>query len=233
MSVAGRIVRFPDRALGHLYNLLPDGTWEHLGRAQGRLWVPTAVRLHLSVVDPSGLGALAHADPHAFYSIDLHNTAVGDHQLGSLGRLSGLRRLYLTKTRRLSDDGLPALSRLWALSALSLDRTRVSDAGLPALASLRSLQELDLSHTRVRGRGLAVLAGLAGLRRLSVAGTGIDDGSLPALAALPSLQQVVLDGTGVTARGLAALLGKRPGLAVVGEPADEEPARRRPALVRA
>ena len=223
MGFAGRVLRFPDsRALGHLYNLLSDGSWEDLGRAQGELWVPVGARLHLTVTEPRELGALADADPHALYSIDMHRVAVRSAQLAPLGRLTGLRRLFLSRTPTLGDAGLGHLARLWALKSLALDHTAVSDEGFTALSRLLALQDLDLGHTRVTGRRLRLLGGLNSLRRLDLSYTAVDDAAVGALALLPRLEELVLRGTRVTPRGAAALSEAGRRLRVLGDLEENE-----------
>jgi hypothetical protein len=223
MAFAGRALRFPDsRALGHLYNLLSDGSWEDLGRAQGELWLPAGARLHLTVTEPRELGALADADPHALYSIDMHRVDVRNAQLAPLGRLSGLRRLFLSRTPSLGDQGLGHLAGLWALKSLALDHTAVSDDGLNALSRLRALQELDLGHTRVAGRRLHVLAELTSLRRLDLSHTAVDDDAVGGLASLPLLEELILRGTRVTPRGASALAETGRRLRVLGDLEDNE-----------
>lgn len=218
MTFAGRVLRFPEtRPLGHLYNLLPDGSWEDLGRAQGELWVPVAARLHLTVTEPRELGSLAAADPHAFYSIDLHGLDVRERQLAPLGRLAGLRRLFFSRVPGAGDGALVHLAGLWALKSLTLERTAVSDDGLVSLSRLRTLQELDLTHARVDGHGLPALAALSALRRLDLSHTLVDDGAVQSLAALPHLEELVLRGTRVTPRGAEVLVQSGRGLRVLGD----------------
>jgi hypothetical protein len=200
-----------------LYNLLPDGSWEDLGRAQGELWVPVAARLHLTVTDPGELAALAEVDPHALYSIDMHRVAVRDAHLFPLGRLAGLRRLFLSHAPALGDGGLAHLGGLWALKALALDHTGVSDEGLAALSRLRSLRDLDLGHTRVAGRRLRALGALSSLRRLDLSYTAVDDAAVRALRSLPRLEELILRGTRVTPRGAARLGGTGRRLRVLGD----------------
>jgi hypothetical protein len=218
MTFAGRVLRFPeDRPVGQLYNLLPDGSWEDLGRAQGELWAPVAARLHLTVTDPPALAGLSAVDPHALFSIDIHRVAVGEDDLAPLGRLAGLRRVFLSRLATLGDGALRNLTRLWALKSLALDHTAVSDAGLDALSHLRALQELDLAHTRIEGRGLQALAGLVALRRLDLSYTAVDDTTVAALAPLPCLEELAVRGTRVTPAGAAALLAGGRALRVLGD----------------
>ena len=222
MSFAGRVLRFPEsRAVGHLYNLLPDGSWDDLGRAQGELWVPTAARLHLSVTVPRELGGLA-VDPHAFYSLDIHRVEVREAHLAAVGRLAGLRRLFLSRTPSIGDAAVGHLRSLWALKSLVLDRTGVSDRALASLGALGALQELDLAHTRIAGRGLAALNRLGSLRRLDLSHTAVDDAAVVALASLPRLEELVLRGTRVTERGAAAFAtgARRP--RIVGDLVENE-----------
>jgi hypothetical protein len=218
MTFAGRVLRFPEaRPVGYLYNLLPDGSWEDLGRAQGELWVPVAVRLHLTVTEPAELAGLVALDPHALFSIDMHRVPVCDAQLAPLGRLVGLRRLFLSRLPSLGDGALSHLADLWALKALALDHTAVSDLGLAFLSRLRALQELDLAHTRLEGRRLEDLAGLPALRRLDLSFTTVDDAAVRILRALPRLEELAVRGTRVTQGGAAALLeGGRP-LRILGD----------------
>lgn len=223
MSFAGRVLRFPEgRAVGHLYNLLPDGSWDDLGRAQGDLWVPRAARLHLTVTEPRELPGLAGLDPHALFSVDLHRVPVRDAQFAALGRLVGLRRLFLSRTPAVGDGAIAHLGRLWALKSLSLDRTSVTDAGLASVGGLGALQELDLSHTAIAGAGLASLGRLGALRRLDLSHTRVDDAAVVALRALPRLEELVLRATGVTARGAQALCAGGRRLSVLGDLAQNE-----------
>jgi hypothetical protein len=223
MVFVGRVLQFPDtRALGHLYNLLPDGSWEDLGRAQGELWVPVEARLHLTVTEPRELGALADVDPHAFYSVDLHRLDVRDAQIAALGRLAGLRRLFLSRTPGIGDGTLDHLTGLWALKSLALDHTGVSDEGLEALASLRALQELDLAQTRIEGRRLHTLCALSALRRLDLSHTSVDDAAVAGLGALPRLEELIVRGTRVTPRGAAALVDTGRRLRVLGDLVENE-----------
>jgi hypothetical protein len=223
MAFAGRVLRFSDdRAVGHLYNLLPDGSWEDLGRAQGELWVPTAARLHLTITEPAEVAGLAALDPHAFYSIDVHRADACDDELAALGRLAGLRRLFLSRTPGIGDRVIAHLGGLWALKSLALDHTAVGDAGVAALAGLGALQELDLSHTRVTGRTFAALARLRSLRSLDLSHTLVDDASVVPLGTLPRLEELVLRGTRVTARGAKALAAGGGRLRLVGDLAQNE-----------
>ena len=222
MTFAGRVLRFPEsRALGQLYNLLPDGSWEDLGRAQGELWVPVAARLHLTVTEPRELGALAELDPHALYSLDIHRMELRDRHLAPVGRLSGLRRLFLSRTPGLGDAALDHVCGLWALKSLTLDHTSVSDAGLPALGRLHALQDLDLAHSRVAA-DLSPLAGLRALRRVDLAHTLVDDEAVRGLAVLPRLEELIVRGTRVTPRGAAALAEGGRRLRVLGDLIENE-----------
>jgi hypothetical protein len=218
MTFAGRVLRFPEaRPVGHLYNLLPDGSWEDLGRAQGELWAPVAARLHLTVTEPRELGGLTALDPHALFSIDIHQVPIGAGQMAPLGRLAGLRRLFLSRLPGFGDAALGCLTGLWALKSLALDHTEVSDRGLAALSRLQALQELDLAHTRVRGHQLHQLSALRSLRRLDLSHTLVGDSAVRDLAALPWLEELAVRGTRVTTRGAAALLEGRRRLRVVGD----------------
>lgn len=223
MAFAGRVLHFPEgRAVGHLYNLLPDGSWDDLGRAQGELWVPLAARLHLTVTEPRELASLAAVDPHAFHSLDLHRLEVHAAQVAAVGRLVGLRRLFLSRTPTLDDGAVAHLGRLWALRLLALDRTAVTDQGLKSLAGLGALQELDLAHTPIAGDGLRALGRLGSLRRLDLSHTGVDDAAVVSLRALPRLEEVVLRATRVTARGARALCAGGRRLRVLGDLAENE-----------
>jgi hypothetical protein len=223
MAFVGRVLRFPEaRALGQLYNLLPDGSWEDLGRAQGELWVPVAARLHLTVTEPRELVALAEVDPHAFYSIDVHRLELRDTDIAPLGRLAGLRRLFLSRTPSVGDGSLGHLAGLWALKSLALDHTGVSDKGVRALTSLRALQDLDLGQTRIQGRGLHALCALRALRRLDLSHTSVDDRAIEGLRGLPGLEELIVRGTRVTPRGAAALVEGSRRLRVLGDLVENE-----------
>jgi len=94
----------------------------------------------------------------------------GDAELAHLGKLKGLKALFLLGGNRVTDVGLERLKDLEHLSCLHLSDTHVTDAGLEHLKNLKSLRELNLSRTQVTDAGLVHLRGLKDLKTLSLVG---------------------------------------------------------------
>lgn len=105
--------------------------------------------------------------------LDLGGSAVSGAGLESVGRLTALERLDLSRTG-LVDDDLAALAPLAALVVLNLHGTALGDGALEHLATLPSLRRVYLWDTAVSAAGLAALEA----RRPDL--TVVLGGSLPA-----------------------------------------------------
>ena len=79
-----------------------------------------------------------------------------DDGLAHLAHLTGLSRLYLSKTR-ITDAGLAHLTGLTGLEQLSIDGTTVSDAGLRHLEELTRLKILMAYDAQVTAAGKSQL----------------------------------------------------------------------------
>lgn len=136
--------------------------------------------------------------------LTLSGTAIADHDLASLAKLSGLQSLVLNDTG-ITDAGLAHLRGLTSLAVLRLDNTRITDAGLRHLTGLAGLREISLDNTEVTDAGLAHLAGLVELQWLSLGSTQVTSGGLVHLKALKRLQFLDLAATHVADAGLPHL----------------------------
>lgn len=79
--------------------------------------------------------------------LNLAGTPVTDAGMIHVGRLLGLRKLYLGGCA-ISDNGLRELRRLTQLRFLGLFVTRVTDAGMPSLGNMKQLESINLGKTR-------------------------------------------------------------------------------------
>ena len=129
------------------------------------------------------------------HTVVLSNTRAQPAALGRLAALATLERLYLDQTA-VNDAVLAALAPAAdTLRVLHLAASDVSDDGLPALRALHALTELTLGDTRVKT--ITDLAAWPRLRTLSLIGLELDDGVLAPLAARPSLTVLDLSATNV------------------------------------
>ena len=136
-----RRVRFPgDRSMGTLWirdrDSSPDNYafWEPLGEARGVVSVPGEKELRL-VINPQAatdLSPLSQLHPDDLQYLQLSGTRVTNAGLSHLGKLTGLKVLWLYDTP-ISDIGLVHLRGLTGLRVLNLRSTMVSASGVDAL----------------------------------------------------------------------------------------------------
>jgi len=222
-SLPERVLEFPeDLVVGHLWMKTGDSVvWS--GPARGTIRVPAGVCVGLSAGCPvRGLGGL---QPYALDAIDLPKKSPTDEDVRRFAHLTGLRSVYMSKARRMTDAGLGALAGLRELRHLNVYWSAVTDAGLAAVANMVHLEYLHLGLTRIQGPGLARLAGLQRLQTLSVEETDVDDASIPYLARLTSLKKLALWGTRVSTPGLASLRAALPNTEISMNDAGERLAR--------
>jgi hypothetical protein len=111
----------------------------------------------------------------------------------------------------LTDQSLPAISRMRALKSLRLDGHPITDAGLTHLRTLGELQHLSITDTQAGDRTLAAISELSRLNGLFVSGTAVSDAGLIHVASLTKLKRLDVMQTGVTDAGLMQL-GMTPNL---------------------
>jgi hypothetical protein len=135
-----RLVRFPSsHSLGALFvrRLFGDSDyapWESWGNAQGEVAIPVGRELRLNVTPQAStdLSPLAGLRPDDVQYLQLSSTRINNTGLAHLGKLTGLRVLWLYDTA-VSDMGLVHLRGLTGLRVLNLRSTLVTSAGVDAL----------------------------------------------------------------------------------------------------
>src|SRR5262245_38107229 len=100
--------------------------------------------------------------------VHLRGEKVTDSTLGHVGRLTGLRLLYLGSNTRVTDAGLANLKELPRLRNLSLGM-QVTDAGMAHLRGHTNLEELSFNSTQLTDAGLVHLKRLTNLKELGIA----------------------------------------------------------------
>jgi hypothetical protein len=207
-----RVLVFPnDMSVGHLF-VTHNGV-ESNRPARGRVAVPEGARVWLSADSPlRGLYSLA---PDDLYGIGLVKKKGNDADLRNLAHLTGLKRLYCSKSHDITDVGVASISGLRSLVDLDLYWTKITDAALSTIGQMHRLTHLHLGFTQVKGPGLVYLARLQRLARFSLEDTKVDDSAVPVLATLSSLQNLTLWETQITTRGLARLREALPNCSVV------------------
>jgi hypothetical protein len=109
---------------------------------------------------------------HEAVHVELGRTSATDATLSHVGRLTGLKSLWLAETK-ISDAGLVHLKGLSNLRVLDLSETQVTDTGLSHLEGLTNLGMLALYRTQVTDAGLAHLKGLSQLQGLYIGETKV------------------------------------------------------------
>ncbi len=141
---------------------------------------------------------------------------VSDEDLRQLESLASLKELSLQKTQ-VSGIGIASVGRMTALRQLDVSRTRTADGDLRHLRALQDLTQLKLENTPITDAGLETLGAMPQLVRVSLGNTRVTDAGLPHLTRLVRLQALTLNGTNVTDKGLN-LIAKMPGFAWMASP---------------
>jgi len=122
----------------------------------------TDASLAVSVYSPGSrvgddqVAALAAAGDQVV-ELNLQDAGLGDSVAESLGKLTGLARLRLSRNE-ITDRGIAALARLPRLERLNVyANAGVTDASVDALASIASLRQLDVWQTGLTAQGIARL----------------------------------------------------------------------------
>ena len=109
-----------------------------------------------SRVGDDQVAALASAGDQVV-ELNLQDAGLGDSVAESLGKLSGLARLRVSRNE-ITDRGIAALARLPQLERLNVyANAGVTDASVDALASIASLRQLDVWETGLTAQGIARL----------------------------------------------------------------------------
>jgi hypothetical protein len=109
-----------------------------------------------SRVGDDQVAALAAAGDQVV-ELNLQDAGLGDSVAESLGKLTGLARLRLSRNE-ITDRGIAALARLPRLERLNVyANAGVTDASVDAFASIASLRQLDVWQTGLTAQGIARL----------------------------------------------------------------------------
>jgi len=125
-------------------------------------------------------GRVGETDTGAITSVHLVGCEISNSTLEQLEHLRDLTYLDLSSSS-VTDEQLGFVGNLPPLQKLYLARTEISDGGLDELRSLRQLRVLDLSHTSVTPAGLVILDDLSALESCLVGGTDISEVELAML----------------------------------------------------
>jgi len=138
----------------------------------------------------------------------LEDTQVTDRGMEIIGQWKSLRVLgvYTDKQcRRVTDQGLAAISGLTKLENLCLRGMHITDASTHHLRCFPNLKELDLSATEITDAALADISQLNHLRQLCLGDTRVTDEGMKSLAKLVHLRTLQLSNTAVSDEGMAHL----------------------------
>lgn len=99
-------------------------------------------------------------------TLHLSYSNISDAQLASVVQLDSIEVLHLEYCRRVSSEGLKALSKLSRVRELHLTATKANDDTLESLKTIGSLNVLSLSRTDITDKGLQHLSKIANLKKL-------------------------------------------------------------------
>ncbi len=139
--------------------------------------------------------------------LNIDSGKFSDAGMKSIGALTSLRDLRLTRCPRVTSAGLKHLSQLRNLEGLTLEGTSLTDDGLRHLANLTNLQRLTLAGSNLTDDGLRHLSNLTNLEWLDIGGTKVTDAGLVHLSLLTRLRGIGLAPTDTTDAGLVHLRG--------------------------
>lgn len=201
----GRIEPGRELSTRHLWRVwaqLPTGEVLEVGNTPRWLGRPLRVPEHrqwwiepLVVPQDAHMAALAEELAREDVpGLELPAGRITDLGLSQLGRVGGLRTLYVKQGRHLSDRGVSHLAGLTGLERLRLwDCTAFTDSAAEALAGLSQLSCLELPGSELTDAGAAHLARLTRLTELGLTSSRIGDEGLVALSALRGLVSLDLD----------------------------------------
>jgi peroxiredoxin len=146
--------------------------------------------------------------------LDVRGRRVSDQGLAAISGLRALKRLTLAQVA-ITDEGLAPLAQLSSLETLYLTDTPITGAGLRHLQHLPRLREIALDGNRLKDFELAQLDGLASLKILEVH-EGISDRAVAYLKQLKGLRRVLLHRTNITDAGVDELRRALPSAEIIG-----------------
>jgi Leucine-rich repeat (LRR) protein len=173
----------------------------------------THLMIQNGTVTGRGLAAVAGFD--RLEVLQLSGNPVDDAAVQTLGQLTALKELELTRTTIAAPKLAAGLKGLRGLRELNLSFSELTDADVPSLAGLSQLRRLSLSGTKLTDAAAPPLAAMPELRMLDLAATEVTDAGAKALGAAKSLTHLDLSHSKVTDAGVSAV-AKLPGLKVLG-----------------
>jgi Leucine-rich repeat (LRR) protein len=185
-----------------------DKVLEHVGRLDQLREIRFIEGIDLGRVVHAGLNALPDTGLARFEGlgeifVELSSPALDGASFKYLRNHTRLEKLNLPNGTSVTDADLAYLSRLTALTSLSLRDPRITDAGIDSLKNMTRLESLVLSGTQVTGAGLRSLRAMTKLNSLNLNGMPIAD--LRAIAHLSGLAKLSLSFTPIDDRGLASV----------------------------
>jgi len=141
--------------------------------------------------------------------LDIQETKVTEAALAHLKHLPRLKKLK--QTIELSDEGIELLARFPHRPVTSVHARRITAQGMWALTAFGRLEALSISDSQLTPKAAEYFKHLRSLKHLSVIRTKWTDEALAHLATLPRLESVfgTIECSGVSFRAFARAWGKR------------------------
>jgi beta-lactamase regulating signal transducer with metallopeptidase domain/DNA-binding beta-propeller fold protein YncE len=166
LELGGSILPRDLRAIGEWTQLerlkLPQQLSINVSAARSLAQLVNLKSLDLYYVDIDDASFAELAPLVQLEELDLTHTRITDQGLQTLAHFPQLSNLYLHRfpdwfiPEQLTDEGVPWITRLRRLEALSISG-KITDKGLGQIAALPRLKQLDLLNTEITPAGLAAL----------------------------------------------------------------------------
>lgn len=207
LSMRERVLRFPTHSVGLIFLSKKGGAWEEPPiEAIGEVFVPQGRKVKLEIYSHVTVGKeldfFRDFAPDDLQMLVLSGHHISDPDIQFIGRLTGLRRLYVVN-KNITEIGLKSIEKHSKLVELNLAHTQIGDAGLIHIKNLSAIQQLILYNSRITDEGLSLISGLHRLRILSVGLNQVSDAGLAHLGKLKELQELDITHTQITDAGLA------------------------------
>jgi hypothetical protein len=180
--------KITDAGVKHLANLtslkklellrVPELTDASLAHIAG---LTNLEEINLSGTSITGSGLVHLAGLGKLKTLSIPNSALDDNALSSIGRLTGLRKLYIGGRGTYTDTGVAKLSSLANLTDLGIGSDACTDACLAHLSGLTKLETLQIDCPQVTDLWLDRMGAMKSLRHVMIGGAQVSDEAIARL----------------------------------------------------
>ena len=132
------------------------------------------------------LSWLSKLKPDDVQILDLHKMPVAKQGYKFIAKQTGLKHLFLEDTE-LDDEDLQSIGKLSNLIELRISKTAVKGSGLRFLCQMQKLEKLNIGHTELDEQSLVSLQCLHALKDLDLGNCGLTDRAIKPIAGITSV----------------------------------------------